>query len=197
MALIGSGTKVIPNVVSTATWRAVDMDQAFAAFAEQLGGIAWNGGQPLIYGGNLDATNFATGMALDSRYIAQNKHYRTLTFTTDRNPYSTTPVSTSSTLAYDMNVRRICFSVAGWSAAATMSGSVLVKVNNLTIATITPSTRTTTVTRQGVPSVTCVSGDWSLGKGSKIEVDFSGLTCAGFSFYDRHVTLIGYGDNLP
>ena len=196
MATIGSGTKVIPNIVGTASWRAQDMDQALAAFAEQLGGVAWSGGVPLIYGGNLDSTNFATGMALPGSYLAQNKHYRTLTFTTDRNPYSTTPVATSSLMSCGMNVRRICFAVAGWSSAAVMSGSVLVKVNGATIATLTPADRTTTVTRTGTPSITCVSGDWLVGRGSTVEVDFTGLTCAGFSFYDRQVTLIGYEDNL-
>lgn len=135
MATIGSGTKVIPNVVSTATWRSVDADQGLAAFAEQLGGIGWSGGVPQIYGGNIDSSNFASGMALGSSYIVAPYGEFCMSFGTRDDP------STGSPLYYgmvpcDALVRNVAIGAVVAAGASYVSGMVKVLVNGKPTSTV-------------------------------------------------------------
>lgn len=197
MAAIGSGTKVIPNIVGTGTWRPQDADQAFAALAEQLGGVAWSGGIPLLYGGNLDSSNFSSGMLLPSSFLAQPNAVATLTV-----PIRRDITSSSERVFYAcapsgfVATRAVLSAYLATSAGRSASGNVTVQVNGTLASTISVNMQTDGVAAQyPVVSAGCAH---AIPSGGIISVDFSGVTFVGSGgILDLKVTLHGLSELIP
>jgi hypothetical protein len=86
MALVGSGTSKIKNFYGAAALSAADVDESFAAFAEQLGGVKWLNGAASRAAGNLTYQNFVNGLALPNSYKREPNGRFYVTFRT-ADPY--------------------------------------------------------------------------------------------------------------
>lgn len=182
MALIGTGTKVIPNVVSTSTWRSQDIDQGLAAFAEQLGGNAFSAGAPLLYPGNLEAANFVSGMLMGEEYLKEPNHYSAISIHCGTASASVTAYADHSTRVTSAHI-----GIADGAFPVGFTGNVVIKVNGATAVTIPTNINLST----SVPEYTSsVGANFTLKSGDAITVDFSGIAVAGGTVKDVTVVLV-------
>jgi hypothetical protein len=78
MALVGSGTPKVKNFYAAASLSSADMDESFAAFVEQIGGVKWLNGAASRAAGNLTYQNFASGMALGNQFKREPRGVRVI-----------------------------------------------------------------------------------------------------------------------